>query len=157
MIGTQKQFRPAGIFIVATLSLFLSGTSAWTQEPSATKGNPPATTDDNEACDLQQVYAVDAANLQIEGNTITVTAEGAASSAGWKVVQLAPRRLSSDHTAITYDLAGCPPKGYAAQIISRVSARRSLDLSQPYLAKLQMIVVRAKTKSQTLMISDFRK
>src|ERR1700680_3168338 len=58
-------------------------------------------------CTTDAVYSIEAANLEIRGPAITISAEGLASTAGWKNANLKLEALSQDKTTITYRFVGC--------------------------------------------------
>jgi hypothetical protein len=103
-------------------------------------------------CATDAVYSIEAANLDIRGTAITISAEGLASTAGWKNTNLKLESVSEDQTTITYRFVGCPPE-FGADVITPVSAQTQFigDISA-----LRHVVIKAKTNLQTLNIDEFR-
>lgn len=95
-------------------------------------------------CTKVRIHAVDSAQLDRHGDTGTLSANGAASAAGWHDAEL--RLITSNAPGATaiYELVACPP-GNSAEASPRLTAATPLAP-----ARLHRIVIKAETNEQTV-------
>ena len=104
--------------------------------------HPPA------LCTKVRIHSVDSAHLERHGDKGTLSANGAASAAGWHDAEL--RLVAVDHseagaTAI-YELVACPPE-INAEVSPPLAAATPLALPP---AQFHRIVIKAETNEQTV-------
>lgn len=103
-------------------------------------------------CD-DPVYSIETANLEFHGDTITITVQGMAATAGWKNIELRRDPTPDEGDNLVYRLVGCAPE-IAAQVLTPVSGRLT-GVILP--SSVRHITIRARSNSQTLDIGDFRR
>ena len=99
------------------------------------------------------VYSVEAANLEFQGDAITITVQGMAATAGWKNVALRRDATPDGTGGPVYRLVGCAPE-IAAEVLTPVSARLTGVMLPAGAAR---ITIRARSNSQILNVEDFRR
>lgn len=106
------------------------------------------------ACAPDRVTAVETANLEFRTGEIVVSAEGSVPTAGWKNASLRLLAVSADGATAVFEFVACPPAGFAAEVISNVSAKTEMTEN---LKSIRRVVVKARSNEQTLDVADFRK
>lgn len=106
----------------------------------------------NQTCDEQPVFSIAAANLEIEKDTITVTAYGMASTLGWKSPVLKRLPAGGDAGTASFAFVACRP-AFGAEVMTPISATVTIAAKA---GAVKHVVIEAKTNSQSLEVAEFR-
>lgn len=136
----RKLFFPLGLAAIAVLGGPPLTAAAAPPEPAKT-------------CAAVRVYSVEAANLEFGRGTITVKAEGMASTLGWKMPALRLLPANGNAGTLAYEFVGCPP-AFGAEVMSTISAQTTIATNTE---AVKRIVIEAKTNSQSLDVAEFKK
>ncbi len=77
-------------------------------------------------CQVAKIFSVEAGEASLTGDALVVRAQGTAATAAWTHAALVETGRSADGAVVTFDFVACPPTGFAAEVLTPISAATTL-------------------------------
>jgi hypothetical protein len=111
----------------------------------------PPNNETSAPCPLAKVYSVEGGELRLSGDGLAVQARGTASTAAWTRAALVVTGRAADGAVLTLAFLACPPPGFAAEVMTPISASTTLAHVAD-VGKLRSVVIVAAQNRRELAV-----